>query len=118
MVRSRFVLPLVLVAALAAGCATTVPAIAEVKTNPGRYTDRTVRVEGVVTQAWGIPLIPYKFYRIDDGTGELTVLSNRDRTPTRGARVRVTGTLDDVAVLGGQAVGLHVREKSLDFIRR
>jgi hypothetical protein len=114
--RRRAVLSLLLAAALGAGCATSLPRIAEVKTHPARYQEKTVRVEGVVTNAWAIPLLPIKLYRIDDGTGELTVLSNGARTPSRGDRVRVTGRLEDVAVLGGQAVGLHVREQSLSFV--
>ena len=41
-----------------------------------------VAVDGVVTSSWGMPLVPYKFYKVDDGTGEVTVLSQSGRTPT------------------------------------
>ena len=51
-------------------------------------------------------------YKVDDGTGEVTVLSQGSRTPTRGARVHVKGKVNEVAVFGGQALGLHLREEN------
>jgi hypothetical protein len=99
------------------GCGLRSASIAEVRANPGRYQNRTVRIEGIVTSSFGLPLVPFKLYRVDDGTGEVTVVSQNTRTPTRGARVRVKGEVDDVAVLGGQALGLHLRERSLSVRR-
>lgn len=97
-----------------AGCAART-SVAELKYNPGRYEDKTVSIEGVVTSAWGIPLLPYQLYRVDDGTGEVTVLSQSGRTPSKGARVRVSGRVRDVATLGGRPLGLHIQERDLDF---
>lgn len=107
-------LPVVL-ALIVSGCALALrsPNISELKHNPARYHDKTVSVDGVVTSSWGLPLVPFKIYKIDDGTGELTVLSQGYRTPTRGARVRVKGKVNEFAVFGGQSIGLHVREQSL-----
>ena len=93
------------------------PNISELKNNPGRYQDRSVNIDGVVTSSWGVPLVPFRLYKVDDGTGEVTVLSNNSRTPTRGARVRVKGKVNEVAVFGGQALGLHLREERLDIRR-
>jgi hypothetical protein len=87
------------------------------KDHPGRYTDRTVSVSGVVTSSWGVPLVPFRFYKVDDGTGELTVVSGSTRMPARGEHVRVKGKVQDVAVLGGRAVGLHIREQDLHVQR-
>jgi hypothetical protein len=47
----------------------------------------------------------------------VTVLSNGSRMPTKGARVSVKGKVNEVAVLGGQALGLHLREESLRIHR-
>ena len=108
----------VLVLALAMGasaCAARTRQVAEVKFNPGRYVDRTISVEGVVTESWGIPLVPYKLYKVDDGTGEITVVSNDNRVPSKGARVRVKGEVKDVLTLGGKSIGLHLQQKDLDF---
>ncbi|MGB2716823.1 MAG: hypothetical protein WBC51_21760 [Vicinamibacterales bacterium] len=109
----------VAIASVLSGCALAVrrPSIAELKYNPGRYHDKTVAIDGVVTSAWGIPLVPFKLYKVSDGTGEVTVVSQHGRVPSKGAHVRVKGRVNDVATLGGQALGLHIQEKDLDFKR-
>ena len=94
------------------------PQIADLQHNPGRYQDRSVNINGVVTSSWSIPLVPYRFYKVDDGTGEVTVLSQGTRSPTRGARVHVKGRVGELAVFGGQPIGLHLREERLDVKRR
>ena len=108
-----------LAALLASACALGLrnPNISELKTNPGRYQDRSVNIDGVVTTSWGVPMVPFRLYKVDDGTGEVTVLSNSSRMPTRGSRVRVKGRVNEVAVFGGQALGLHLREESLSIRR-
>ena len=115
---ARLVAPLAL-AVMLSGCALAVrrPSIAELKYNPGRYQDRTVAVDGVVTSSWNVPLVPFKLYKVNDGTGEVTVVANDGRVPTKGARVRVKGRVSDVATLGGQAIGLHIQQRDIDFRR-
>ncbi len=110
------------VAALAvtvSGCAVSLRNldIADLQRHPGRYQDRTVSVSGVVTSSWGLPLLPFRFYKVDDGTGEVTVLSESGRMPSTGERVRVKGRVQEVAVLGGRALGLHLREQDIYFKR-
>src|ERR1700738_2456415 len=80
-------------AALTSACALSLPKpdIADIRNHPGRYQDRTVAVNGVVTSSWGLPLVPFRFYKVDDGTGEVTVLSDGRRMPAKGERVRVRG---------------------------
>ncbi len=114
---ARLALTLGLAASLTA-CATFGGTnIADLRDNPGRYQDRSVSINGVVTSSWGVPLVPFRLYKVDDGTGEVTVLSQGSRTPTRGARVRVKGRVEDVAVFGGRALGLHLKEQDLDIRR-
>ncbi|MGH9370629.1 MAG: hypothetical protein ACRD15_03770 [Vicinamibacterales bacterium] len=115
---ARLGVPLAL-AAMLSGCALAVrrPSVAELKYNPGRYHDRTVAIDGVVTSSWGVPLVPFKMYRVNDGTGEVTVVATNGRVPSRGAQVRVKGRVSDVATLGGQAIGLHIQQRDLDFRR-
>ena len=114
----RVAAPLLMVALLS-GCAlsTRRTTVQELKYNPGRYQDRNVSIDGVVTNSWGVPLVPFKLYKVDDGTGEVTVLSRGGRTPTRGSHVRVTGRVNDVATFGGSSIGLHLEERDLDFKR-
>ena len=115
---TRLVMMLALVSVTSA-CALSLrnPHVSDLRRNPARYQNHTVSIDGVVTSSWGVPLAPFKMYKVDDGTGEVTVLSQGFRTPTRGSRVRVRGRVDDVAILGGQAVGLHLREESL-YVKR
>ncbi len=112
-------LGVIAIAAVLSGCAVSLrnPDISELQRHPGRYQDRTVSVSGVVTSSWGVPLVPFRFYKVDDGTGELTVLSQSSRMPASGERVRVKGRVQDVAMLGGRAVGLHLREEDL-YVKR
>ena len=104
---------------LTSACALSLrnPNISELQRHPGRYTDRTVSVSGVVTQSWGIPLVPFRMYKVDDGTGQVTVLSQALRTPGTGEHVRVKGKVQDVAMFGGRALGLHIREDSI-YVKR
>ncbi len=115
---SRVALATLLVAATSA-CALSLrnPHVADLQNNPGRYQNRSIHIDGVVTTAWGFPLSPITFYKVDDGTGEVTVLSQGARTPTRGSHVRVRGRVDELAVFGGRAVGLHLKEESLSVHR-
>jgi hypothetical protein len=99
------------------GCALHTPSVAELKYNPGRYQNKTVSIDGVVTSSWGVPLVPFKLYRVNDGTGEMTVVAQDGRTPTKGAHVRVKGRVNDVATFGGQAVGLHLEQRDISFKR-
>ncbi len=74
---------IVAVAAALSACGVSVhnAHIADLRRHPGRYQDRTVSVNGVVTSSWGLPLVPFRFYKVDDGTGEMTVLSDGRRMP-------------------------------------
>ena len=97
------------------GCAARGVRIAELKDQPGKYDDRKVSVTGVVTSSWGIPLVPFQLYKVDDGTGEITVLSKYGRTPSKGQRVRVKGRINEFAVFGGRSIGLHIQEEDRDY---
>lgn len=114
------VLGSIVLAVTLSGCALSLrsPNIADLKMHPGRYQDHTVSVSGVVTSSWGVPLVPFRFYKIDDGTGEVTVLSQGSRMPATGEHVRVKGRVEDVAMIGGRALGLHLREENLHVDRR
>ena len=96
---------------LISGCAAAGVHIAELKDRPAKYENKSVTISGTVTQAFGIPLVPFQLYNVDDGTGEITVVSNSGRTPKTGNRVRVKGKVSEVAVLGGRSIGLHLQEQ-------
>src|ERR687891_1057559 len=86
---------------LITGCAARGVKIAQLKDQPGRYDDKSVRVTGVVTSSWGIPLVPFQLYKVDDGTGEITVLAKSGNgAPSKGSRVRVKGRVSEVGSFG------------------
>jgi hypothetical protein len=107
--------PLALLIVLLAGCATGHPKIADLKYNPGKYQNRTVTVDGVVTSSWAVPMVPFKLYKVDDGSGEVTVLANDGRAPTKGAKVSVKGRVNEFGTFGGQSLGLHLKQESMKF---
>jgi hypothetical protein len=115
---ARLIAPLAL-GIMLSGCALAVrtPSVAELKFNPGRYQNKTVAINGVVTSSYGVKPLPFNFYKVDDGTGEMTVISKDGRIPTKGARVRVKGRVSNLATFGGQSVGLHMEQTDISFKR-
>lgn len=104
-------------AVLAGGCAARGVRIAELKDRPDKYERKTVSVEGVVTRSFGAGflgnIVPFQGYTIDDGSGEITVLSRSSRVPPRtGARVKVKGQVNELGVFGGRSIGLHLQENN------
>ena len=108
----------VLIAAAFAGCSLGTRRIADIQQFPGKYDDRSVSIEGQVTSSWSLPFVPIRFYQVDDGTGQMTVLAEGSRVPMRGAHVRVRGKLSEFGTFGGRTVGLHMRQQSVDVRRR
>jgi len=114
----NFVLGLMVAAAALSGACASMGSrsISEVKTNPGKFHDKTVTVEGVVTSSFGIPLVPFKVFRVSDGSEEMLVISDDSRIPTKNARVRVKGKVQEVGMFGGRSFGLHIRETSIKYL--
>lgn len=112
---ARFGVIAIAAASLSACVLTAHPRIADIKYDPGRYENRSVTVSGVVTNAWGVPLLPVRLYKVDDGTGEVTVVSRDGRVPMKGARVSVKGRVNEIATFGGQPIGLHLDEEKVRF---
>jgi hypothetical protein len=106
----RTSLAAILAVVLFAGCAARQVRIVELKDQPTKYNDKSVRVTGRVTNSFGIPLVPFQVYNVDDGTGEIAVVSRSGRAPATGTRIEVTGKVSEVAVIGGRSIGLHIEE--------
>jgi len=94
-------LALLAVTALASGgCA--VKTVNQIIANPSRYTDRDVRVSGAVIDSYSIA--NRGAYKIDDGTGQLWVVSEHG-VPGTTARVVVKGRVRtgfNVGLLGAR----------------
>ena len=68
--KARFLAVALVSAFVITGCAARGVRIAELKDQPDRYDDKTVSVTGVVTNSWGIPLLPFVVF-----TGSVVVFS-------------------------------------------
>lgn len=89
-----------LLALMAAGVLTTACAtrtINQLLADPARYRNEDVRLSGSVSDSYSI--VNRGAYRLDDGTGQLWVVTERG-TPRTGARVSVKGTVRDGFNLG------------------
>ena len=84
-----------------AACATS---INSVLADPSRYRNRDIRLSGSVEESYSVA--DRGFYRLDDGTGELWIVSEHG-VPRNGARVSVRGTIRDAFNLG--AIGTRVK---------
>jgi len=94
-------------AILLAGCSAV--KIGRITADPSRYANRTISVQGTVTNSVG--LLGKGGYQIEDETGKIYVLSQRG-VPSRGSRVRVTGKVTPGAQVLGNSVGTVIRERS------
>ena len=81
--------------------------IAEIKNDPTKFRDKTVRVAGTVTNSVGV--LSTGGYEIEDDTGKIFVISTQG-VPARGARVVVEGSVFTGAMVLGQAMGVAIKE--------
>jgi hypothetical protein len=98
-------LPVLLGAMLLSAC--TSVRIAQIKSDPTQFRNKTVRVDGTVTTAFGV--LSTGVYEIEDETGRIFVVSNRG-VPSQGAQVRVEGSVFSGATVAGRALGVAIRE--------
>lgn len=94
--------------ALLLGCPGAKP-IRELLDDPSRFDGKTVRIAGQVKEAAGA--LGYGGYRVDDGTGTFTVVSQGGGAPRIGARVGVEGTFRAAFTLGNQSVAVLMETK-------
>jgi hypothetical protein len=104
----RFAALTILAAAFLTACGAT--KISRINADPSRYHNRDVSVEGSVTNSAGA--LGFGGYQVDDGTGKIFVLSTGTGVPSKGARVRVSGTVTSGATVLGKSVGTAIRERS------
>jgi hypothetical protein len=80
-----------------ASAACALKTVNQIIADPSRYRDREVRVSGAVVDSYSFT--NRGAYRIDDGTGQLWVVSDKG-VPRRSARVTVKGTIREGFNLG------------------
>lgn len=72
--------------------------INQIMAEPGRYTNREVGITGNVVRSFSV--MGAGAYQVDDGTGKMWVVA-KSNVPREGARVGVTGKIQDGFNLGG-----------------
>ena len=91
-----------------AGCKGATP-IKELLDDPSRYAGKTVRIAGTVSSAAGV--LGAGFYKVDDGTGKMTVVTKSGGVPRDGAKVGVEGTLKTGYTLGSESLTVMIEDK-------
>jgi hypothetical protein len=84
--------------------------IGRINADPMRYRNRTVRIEGTVTNAVGA--LVAGGYQVQDDTGKIYVISTGTGVPAKGSRVKVSGTVMNGVTLGTRSFGTAIRESS------
>ncbi len=106
--RNQIALGLLLaVALLAAACEKAT--IGKILDNPDRYYGKEVGIQGTVEDSYSVPFVGGA-YKVDDGTGEMWVVSKRGSTPRRGARVGAKGRVYNGLTFGGRSFGTVLEE--------
>jgi len=107
--RARIVSVLLLTSGifLLAGCPPHV-SIAKINRDPGRYAGQEVTVAGRVVDSYGI--IGRGAFQIDDGTGAMWVLAGHYGVPEAGAKLAVTGRIEQGFTLVGRNFATILRE--------
>ena len=95
---------------LLAGCPPR-ESIAKINRDPGRYAGREITIAGRVTDAYGA--VGTGVFQIDDGTGTMWVFSDHYGIPGAGAKLAVTGRVQQGFAFAGHnfATVLHETER-------
>jgi hypothetical protein len=103
----------VLSAVLISACASSrVVSIKTLLDDPRRFNGKAVEVHGETTQTTGA--LGYAEYQIDDGTGKLTVVTQHNGAPRKGAQVRVRGKFRSVGTIGSKSASVLEETKRVD----
>jgi hypothetical protein len=109
MLRNRILASSLVVVAILhlAGCPAR-SSIGEINRDPGRYLGKEVTLAGRVSDSFGA--LSAGVFQIDDGTGTIWVYSQSYGVPSNGAKVSVTGKLEQGFNFGGRTFATILRE--------
>ncbi len=106
-----------MVGVLVAACPKRI-SIADIESNPSRYSGKEVAVAGTVQNSYGgsIPIINQSggLYKVDDGTGSIWVFTKKN-VPSKGAQLGVKGKIQNGFNFGGKNYGLVLMEDDRKF---
>jgi hypothetical protein len=90
-----------------AGCPART-SIGDLTRDPGKYAGKDVTIAGTASDSFGA--MGNGIFRIEDGTGNIWVFSQNFGTPGNGAKVAVTGRVEQGFSFGGKSYGVILRE--------
>ena len=96
----------------ALGCRQSVTPIKTLLDDPSRYDHKTVTIAGEVKESVGA--LGYGGYRIDDGSGVLTVVTKSGGTPRTGAKVGVEGEFRAAFTLGTETAAVLMEKERFE----
>jgi hypothetical protein len=82
--------------------------ISNITRDPGHYAGRELTVAGHVSDSYGA--LGAGVFQIDDGTGTIWVYSGSYGVPSNGAKVAVTGRIEQGFSFGGRSFATILRE--------
>ena len=103
-----FLLPALTCALLALGGCKGVTPIKSILDDPSQYTENSVTIAGHVTSSTS--LLTLGAYKVDDGTGSITVVGSTRGAPREGAEVAVQGKVKSAFSLGSESATVLVEE--------
>lgn len=83
--------------------------VKEIVSSPAQFEGKEIMVRGKVKDIVKIPLIDLNMYVLDDGSGEVTVVTH-DKLPALNDSVSVKGVVESAAILGGRSIGMRIKE--------
>ena len=87
--------------------------IGDVVSDPGRYGEQPVELEGEVTDAVG--LLSVGVFTLSDPSGEISVLTGKG-LPAVGSRLKVRGEVLSGITIGGTHYGTSLQEESREYL--
>lgn len=95
------------VIAVLVGCPTST-SIEKINKDPGKYAGREVTIGGKASTSFGA--LGNGIYQLDDGTGRMWVLSQGFGVPGDGAKVAVTGLIQQGVSFGGRSFAVIMKQ--------
>ncbi len=83
--------------------------IRDIVATPANFEGKEVKLKGKVKYITRLPIVELKKFELQDDTGEISV-TTQGNLPAINDKVTLKGTVTSTAIIGGQALGLHVRE--------
>lgn len=106
---SKVILSLVVAVTLLclAGCPTSAT-IADINKDPAKFAGKEVTINGTTSNSFGA--LGKGVYEVDDGTGSMWVFSQNFGVPSGGAKVAVTGTVEQGFSFGGRSFAVILKQ--------